>query len=565
MPTSPAISLTALSEREQTVLRLLAQGHINKEIARALKLSQNVVDKILSNSSSHYSLYPKIGVANAKGAVAWYLRQVEAADRAEVRPENQLGAPQTPPVAAPSTAEPGDLRGDRGSQGSALFLTAFITIYVALVALAFIPIWLQGGTNAVLAAWGNAYAVLPLIAGIYGLRRLRKPGQGTSKGTLRGLRWLSAGLICWATGVVISIFYFLVTKSVIPYPSLADIGYIAQDICFVAAFGLWWRESHRRGELRSWLWMAIAALTTIGYLAIQHSLRDLGTDFRITPLLPVLELTYASLESICLGIAICFLIPAIARAPATHLQAAFRFIFSGMVVFFLAGTTFGLTANLPEGHWLKFASGNSVDLLFATAFLLMGIGITLAARASQSEAPARGYASFARWGPALISLAALGLAMAPVVARLPTRSQPNVRGEVQIVGDAGRRIRVEANGRILSADETVPAYTPTRITFRVLNNGIAPIVLRSLTIGVRGPGVTCRDKNTIRWSAPDVPFPAATNLTLQPGEMYEYRGIRALYLPGTYFLEPVRQDTAGNWGGIPPFTCVDLTVVNDGR
>ena len=298
MPTSPAISLTALSEREQAVLRLLAQGHINKEIARELKLSQNVVDKILSNSSSHYSLYPKIGVANAKGAVAWYLRQVEAVDGTEVRPENQLGTPQTPLVAAPSTAEPGNVREDRESQGSAS---------------------------------------------------------------------------------------------------------IRRDV-----------------------------------------------------------------------------------------------------------------------SWIK-------------------------------------------WGPVLISLAALGLAVALVVARLPARSQPNARGEVQMVGDAGRRIRVEANGRVLSADETLPAYTPTRITFRVLNNGMAPIVLRALTIGVRGPGVTCRDKNTTRWSAPDVPFPAATNLTLQPGEMYEYRGIRALYLPGTYFLEPVRQDTAGNWGGIPPFTCVDLTVVVGGR
>jgi hypothetical protein len=126
---------------------------------------------------------------------------------------------------------------------------------------------------------------------------------------------------------------------------------------------------------------------------------------------------------------------------------------------------------------------------------------------------------------------------------------------------SSKKVQASGNGRVLSAAETVTAYTPIRVAFQVLNNGTGPLTLRGLTIGVRGPGVTCRDKNTVRWSAPDVPFPAATNLTLQPGEKYEYRGSRAIYLPGTYFFEPVMQNTAGNWGGIPPFSCVELMVI----
>ena len=132
-----------------------------------------------------------------------------------------------------------------------------------------------------------------------------------------------------------------------------------------------------------------------------------------------------------------------------------------------------------------------------------------------------------------------------------------------MVGETGHRIRVEANGHILSTGETLPTYTPTQIIFRVLNNGTAAIVLRALTIGVRGPGVTCRDSNAQRWSALDAPFPAITGLILSPGQMYEYQGSRALYLPGAYFLEPVEQDASGHWGGIPPFTCVDLTVIEN--
>jgi len=292
-PASPTTALTALNAREQTVLRLLAEGHTNKEIARELKLSQNVVEKILSNSSP-YSVYPKIGVTNAKSAIAWYLKQVEDAQEGETQSADLSEMPQLSAAAAKSAP--------------------------------------ASGHAPEVDAW-----------------HLRRPQLNQ-----RTLRWL--------------------------------------------------------------------------------------------PL-------------------------------------------------------------------------------------------------------------------ALIGLAALGVAIALILARVPGKNQSNARGEIQMVGDAGRRIHVEANGRVLSSAETVPAYTPIRVTFQVLNNGTASFTLRALTIGVRGPGVTCRDKNTVRWSAPDVPFPAVANLTLQPGEQYEYRGIRAIYLPGTYFFEPVMQNTAGDWGGIPPFSCVELTVV----
>lgn len=99
-----------------------------------------------------------------------------------------------------------------------------------------------------------------------------------------------------------------------------------------------------------------------------------------------MELAYSTLESICLGIAVWLLTPALARARGGEPQAAFRFISGGMALFFLAGLSYVATVNLPEGHWLKFSNGNGVDLLFATAFLLLGIGVALAARASETEA-----------------------------------------------------------------------------------------------------------------------------------------------------------------------------------
>lgn len=166
-----------------------------------------------------------------------------------------------------------------------------------------------------------------------------------------------------------------------------------------------------------------------------------------------------------------------------------------------------------------------------------------------------------RWALLLLGLGATVLTGAMAWARLPTADKLDKRGQIQLIDAGAQRVRVESSGRVLVSGDTVPTYTPITVTFRVLNNGVGPVIVHSLTIGVRGPGVTCRDSNKQRWSALDVPFPSATDLTLRPGEVYEYRGNRALYLPGTYFLEPVEQDAAVHWGGIPPFTCLDLTVV----
>jgi DNA-binding CsgD family transcriptional regulator len=70
--TSPDARLTqlGLSARELEVLRLLAQGHSNQEIADALSLSMRTVERHLSNA------YGKIGAPSRSAAVAYVLRHL---------------------------------------------------------------------------------------------------------------------------------------------------------------------------------------------------------------------------------------------------------------------------------------------------------------------------------------------------------------------------------------------------------------------------------------------------------------------------------------------------------
>ncbi len=66
---SPAEGPNALSEREQEVLALVAEGKSNAQIAQALSLSENTVKFHLRN------LFSKLGVANRTEAAAKYHRR----------------------------------------------------------------------------------------------------------------------------------------------------------------------------------------------------------------------------------------------------------------------------------------------------------------------------------------------------------------------------------------------------------------------------------------------------------------------------------------------------------
>src|SRR5205823_4343931 len=66
---TPARAPGLLSPRQAEVLRLVAQGRTNREIARALVLTEGTVANHLS------AIFSKIGVDNRAAAVAYALRE----------------------------------------------------------------------------------------------------------------------------------------------------------------------------------------------------------------------------------------------------------------------------------------------------------------------------------------------------------------------------------------------------------------------------------------------------------------------------------------------------------
>ncbi len=90
----------------------------------------------------------------------------------------------------------------------------------------------------------------------------------------------------------------------------------------------------------------------------------------------------------------------------------------------------------------------------------------------------------------------------------------------------------------------------------IRNTSNHPILIQRLVVGGRGP-----DARSKGWAARNVDWPAVTNLTLQPGQDYDYDQKRWFDDNGDYFAEPAFQDASGQWHGIAPFPRVWFTVL----
>jgi hypothetical protein len=97
-------------------------------------------------------------------------------------------------------------------------------------------------------------------------------------------------------------------------------------------------------------------------------------------------------------------------------------------------------------------------------------------------------------------------------------------------------------------------------TMTVRNTSNRTVTMKQLRVGGRGP-----EGDIKNWGAPNAEWPADTNITLRPGQEYTYERMR--YFdgdPGTYFAEPVFQDTNNQWHGISPFPRAWFEIVPDG-
>lgn len=337
-----------LDTNTRRILQLVAEGKSNREIARLTDYAEDTINHMLSKKDAR-SIYKRIGVSNRTMAIRYYERHV-----------NQLSGTYNFPSLF----------------SIILFGTILTAVYIGIILFLFIPLRFLDDVKNLPHIYSNIFAVIPAAAGIFGLKWYYDIGQ--SPGSYpEVLLWLSGGLIFWAIGQILWVICILITNNFVPYPSPADIGYAAHAVYLIVGFYFLWRAPQRftgnnilRATVTAMVFISVSLLLT--YIARGGNLHR-GDD----PWKLILDITYPTADAAALGMVIGLIGTSLLQEGAIRAKQTIYVLACGLLVLYIADAGFSVTTSLPVNHSWAYYNGNWVDVMFTTAFWILGIGTPL--------------------------------------------------------------------------------------------------------------------------------------------------------------------------------------------
>lgn len=193
----------------------------------------------------------------------------------------------------------------------------------------------------------------------------------------RAWQWMSAGCGLFLAGQLVRDFYELVARAPLPYPSLADAGYLSVYICFlVAVTKLVGTEPRRRFDAGVLIDTVLVTLTA-GTLAYEFLLKPFfETGSRISPL-------FTSIAWSVGGIAVLWAI-LVETVRHTRLQAGTLSVVSALAVLCVTNALYAMASLRGTFH-----PGGPIDLGWDAGLLLLAAAAALApAHSSAADAGA---------------------------------------------------------------------------------------------------------------------------------------------------------------------------------
>lgn len=221
--------------------------------------------------------------------------------------------------------------------------------------------------------WGIGINFLPFFGGIFGIITAQHWG-GLKSSVGKAMTYLSLGLLSWSAGNWIWSYYNFFLNSEIPYPSLADVGYIGAVALWIAgifylskATGVKYGLRRRIGQL----YLIILPIVTfiLGYyllvtVAREGSLTSGGGFLKV-----FFDLAYPGGDMIIITIATLMF-----GLSSKYLGGRFKWpvlvILIGFILMFFADFSFSYTTTLGT-----YYDGHINNLLFITALFAMSFGI----------------------------------------------------------------------------------------------------------------------------------------------------------------------------------------------
>lgn len=219
-------------------------------------------------------------------------------------------------------------------------------------------------------------AIIPLVGGILGLKNSTAWG-GWKSIMGRGSLFLSLGLIAWASGMVAWNYYIFFTDIEIPYPSLADVGYVLGLLCFVIgipilskAVGVKFALRNRQGKVLLFVIPIIVIIISVyllinvarGGVLVNSSESYLKLFFDLLyPLGDVVILTATSL--------VYFLSKNLLGG---RYKVPILVLLAGFLMFYISDFMFSYTTTLGT-----YFNGHLVDFLFTTTMFVLSLSLSL--------------------------------------------------------------------------------------------------------------------------------------------------------------------------------------------
>jgi hypothetical protein len=172
----------------------------------------------------------------------------------------------------------------------------------------------------------------------------------------------------------------------VPYPSPADYSYIVDPICFLVGIYLLKKGLGISNE-RIWLGVMISSTLIILSLAGTFIVgRNWQLNLEGDPIKIYFDIAYPTFDAVGIGMLVYIIRGSIFASFGKQMQWMLYWIATGLLVQYFADAIFSITTSLPDGHSWAYHDGGLDDMIFVTAFWVLGMGVSLIPQFYKSKA-----------------------------------------------------------------------------------------------------------------------------------------------------------------------------------
>ncbi len=242
------------------------------------------------------------------------------------------------------------------------------------------------------------YEGLGAVAVVAVALRARRAGDAR-----RGLALVAGGLACWVGGDVLTDVLRLLSRTVIPYPSVADVGYVLGYLLVLAGTAVLARDLVGR---RPWLALIDAAIATVTFLVIGCGV-DAAAGATGTSLG---ALVYPAMDVFVLAAGLRLL------GGISRVDRSLGLVALGVVAMFCADIAYAADA-------MHYTVGGTADNGWLIAYLCFALAASVRADTRRPIA-----AEELRLRPHRLALLALALLVTPIAAMIGSRAHETLSG-----------------------------------------------------------------------------------------------------------------------------------------